>query len=535
MSDEPTTRDPLPADAPDLSNTQFTLEKLLGQGGFGAAYQVFNRGLRRRCVLKLLTNNNPTVVARFYREAQVMANLEHPGIPRVQEVNTLPTGAPYFIMDFVDGVPLGDHLATQGPLPVADACEICAAAADALAAAHEQGVIHRDIKLPNILLSRKGQVKVIDFGIAHQRVEDYSQGPKIKTMVGQLLGTPRYMAPEQVLGLALSPASDFYSLGVVLVLLPTGRSPFDGTAQAMMMGHVNAAPPSLAELGEHPFPPALEALVARLLAKEPKDRPGNGVILARELRAIAAGATTAAPASRAFYDEPTATPQPLEPHTAPVAPALPLDPSTISTAPPEKKFAATELVVGAARLVAIAAEPSMAYSALDLQNLPPQQLSTQVATRDGYVPVAPYVAPRPVALEPTPSAVQTFVQPPSPRSSRGPLIAAVLGVVAAAIIAVVVIVGGGRGERAPAASEGASKKEASKKPVEEEEAKPAPKPTVSTPPSISAPSSEVSAPAKPPAPVVAAPPKPTAPAAKPTAPAAKPAATPAKGAADDPF
>lgn len=113
----------LPPDAPDLSETQFTLEKLLGQGGFGAAYQVFNRGLRRRCVLKLLTDiKNPNFVARFFREAQVMANLDHPAIPRVHEVNTLRDGRPYFVMELVDGLSLGDHLVEKGgPLSVAEA------------------------------------------------------------------------------------------------------------------------------------------------------------------------------------------------------------------------------------------------------------------------------------------------------------------------------------------------------------------------------------------------------------------------------
>jgi len=473
MSDEPTTRDPLPPDAPDLSGTQFTIEKLLGQGGFGAAYQVFNRGLRRRCVLKLLTNKSSGVVARFFREAQVMANIDHPGITRVFEVATLPTGVPYFVMEFVDGVPLGEHLATKGILSIPEACEIAAATAEALSAAHEQGVIHRDIKLPNILITRKGQVKVIDFGIAHQRVEDFGDGPKIKTMMGQLLGTPRYMAPEQVLGLPLSPASDFYSLGVVLSLLLTGKSPFDGNAQTMMVGHVTEPPPTLTALAGTPFPEKLEALFARMLAKESHDRPSSGAALAYELRAIAKSIPEAATAARAFHDEPTMTPETVS--RGPIlTPALPADPSTIAQHNPHARPAArTEVRVDAARLVAIAAEPSVAYSAMDAAALP--RHATQHSLRTAaeaagqlQVPLAAsperVAAPTPVPaavfpetraapivrVESTPSDLQTFVQPSPPRArGTGVFIAAGLGLIAAVVIAIVVVRSSGEPSRAP--------------------------------------------------------------------------------------
>ncbi len=466
MSDEPTTRDPLPPDAPDLSGTQFTIEKLLGQGGFGAAYQVFNRGLRRRCVLKLLTNKSSGVVARFFREAQVMANIDHPGITRVFEVAALPNGVPYFVMEFVDGVPLGEHLATKGILSIPEACEIAAATAEALSAAHEQGVIHRDIKLPNILITRKGQVKVIDFGIAHQRVEDFGDGPKIKTMMGQLLGTPRYMAPEQVLGLPLSPASDFYSLGVVLSLLLTGKSPFDGNAQTMMVGHVTEPPPTLTVLAGAPFPERLEALFARMLAKESHDRPNSGAALAYELRAIAKSIPEAATAARAFHDEPTMTPETVS--TGPIlTPALPADPSTIAQHNPHARPAArTEVRVDAARLVAIAAEPSVAYSAMDPAALPPHvtQVFARAASQaappiasplePAAAPLLPVTRATPIVrVESTPSDLQTFVQPSPPRGrGTGVFIAAALGVIAAGAIAVVVVRGGGDPARAPSTS-----------------------------------------------------------------------------------
>lgn len=425
----------LPPDAPDLSETQFTLEKLLGQGGFGAAYQVFNRGLRRRCVLKLLTDiKNPNFVARFFREAQVMANLDHPAIPRVHEVNTLRDGRPYFVMELVDGLSLGDHLVEKGgPLSVAEACEICAAAAEGLAAAHEMGVVHRDIKLPNLLISRKGQVKVIDFGIAHQRAEDMD-GLGANTMAGQLLGTPRYMSPEQILGQSLGPASDVYSLAVVLSILLTGRSPFDGSAQQMMMGHAMQPPPTLQALAGIDFPAPLEELFARMLEKDPTRRPSDGVELARALRRV--GTSTAVAAAPAPADDlrnaPTATPETLTAPKLSQPAAMVPEPSLVTGATPNRVPAPTELRLDLGPVRAMLFEPSITLTALPLDQRP---RATQVLA--AMAPATPGSA----RLEPTPSALQTFVRTEdvtaaAPRRSVAPWIAltvlglAVLGVVA---------------------------------------------------------------------------------------------------------
>jgi predicted Ser/Thr protein kinase len=273
----------LPADAPDLAGTQYVLERLLGEGGFGQAYLAYNNGLRRRCVLKVLTDiDNPGFVARFYREAQVMANLEHPTIPRVHEVATTKAGQPFFVMEFVDGKSLGDHLADEGgTLDVGEAARLVADAAEGLAAAHEMGVIHRDVKLANLLVNKRGQIKVIDFGIAQRTIED---GQSANTVAGQIFGTPRYMSPEQALGKALGPESDFYALGVVLFILLTGQSPFEGTPLEMMTAHVHEVPPKLAHVAGTAFPPAIETLVARLLAKDPAARFSNGEELAADLR-----------------------------------------------------------------------------------------------------------------------------------------------------------------------------------------------------------------------------------------------------------
>lgn len=208
--------EPLPPNAPDLSATQYSIERLLGEGGFGQAYLAYNRGLKRRCVIKLLTDiTNTNFVARFYREAQVMANLEHATIPRIYEVATTKDGRPYFVMEFIDGKSLADHLADEGGvLSLSEACRIVADAAEGLAAAHEVGVVHRNVKLANLLINKRGQVKVIDFGIARKTIEEGDNTPQQMTKQGELLGTPRYMSPEQCMAKPIGPASILYSLGV---------------------------------------------------------------------------------------------------------------------------------------------------------------------------------------------------------------------------------------------------------------------------------------------------------------------------------
>ncbi len=279
----------LPPNAPDLSATQYVLEKLIGEGGFGQAYLAYNQGLRRRCVLKVLTDTTNTgFVARFFREAQVMANLEHPTIPRVYEVATTKAGQPYFAMEYIDGKSLGDHLADEGgTLPITESCRLVADAAEGLAAAHDIGVVHRDVKLANLLINKRGQIKVIDFGISKKTIQEGDLTPGILTAVGQLFGTPRYMSPEQAMAKPIGPPSDFYSLGVVLFILLTGRSPFNGTPHEMMTGHVRELAPTLAAASSEDFPPAVEALMARLLAKNPAARFDKGAELAAMLRSVA--------------------------------------------------------------------------------------------------------------------------------------------------------------------------------------------------------------------------------------------------------
>jgi serine/threonine-protein kinase len=382
------------SDLPDLSGTQYTIEKLLGKGGFGQAFQVFNRGLRRRCVLKLLMDvSNPNFVARFHREAQVMANLDHPAIPRVYEVNTTKDGRPYFVMEFIDGASLGEYLVERGGrLPIDEACRLTAEAAEGLAAAHEMGVVHRDVKLANILVSRKGQAKVIDFGIARKAVQEVEQTPGVVTMLGQLLGTPRYMSPEQAMAKPLGPSSDFYSLGVVLFILLTGRSPFEGTGHEMMVAHVTEPAPPLGGR----FPPALEALVAKLLSKSPEARYSNGNELARALRAIGSeGQAVAAPHPDPIRDAPTAIP------ATSVTPPPAFDgvdrERTSAPAAVARLPARTDLRIG---IPAYVDEPSMTLSAVGAERFVSQ---TQVAVRADLRPShAPPEPPLPAPVLPSP-------------------------------------------------------------------------------------------------------------------------------------
>ncbi len=361
----------LPPNAPDLSATQYVLEKLIGEGGFGQAYLAYNQGLRRRCVLKVLTDTSNTgFVARFYREAQVMANLEHPTIPRVYEVATTKAGQPYFAMEYIDGKSLGDHLADEGGvLPLSEACRIVADAAEGLAAAHEIGVVHRDVKLANLLINKRGQVKVIDFGIAKKTVQDGEKTAGIMTVVGQLFGTPRYMSPEQAMAKPLGPPSDLYSLGVVLFILLTGRSPFNGTPHEMMTGHVREPSPTLTGASGEPFPPAIESLMARLLAKNPAARFGSGNELAAALRSVGAvaaagvGIDAGRPSGFGGPDvvtrESMLSPQPAPTQAAPMQ-AEPSVAVTSRTAPTRR----TDLKLGETVRQMLVHEPSIAVAAI---------------------------------------------------------------------------------------------------------------------------------------------------------------------------
>ncbi len=231
---------------------------------------------RRRSGTLVETRTDPKAVERFAREVRIMHLLSHPNLPRTIDGGVDETNGdlPFLVMEFLDGHPLADLVAEEGQLPVPWVAAIGAQMADALAAAHVAGVVHRDLKPRNVMVTRGGAVKVLDFGIG--RIVDDPDGTKL-TSTGVTVGTARYMAPEQFEGSLVTQAADLYALGCMLHEMLLGNPPFMGnTAFDFRDKHVNQEPTPV-RLLRSDVPEALARLVDRLLAKNPADRPADAV------------------------------------------------------------------------------------------------------------------------------------------------------------------------------------------------------------------------------------------------------------------
>jgi serine/threonine-protein kinase len=277
----------------DLIADRYELEELVGSGGMSSVFRACDVQLDRRVAIKILHEHyaeDPEYLERFRREAQLVARLSHPNIVTVIDRGQ-DHGRQYIVFEHVEGENLKELVLRTGRLPIRRALELALAVADGLAFAHDQGLVHRDVKPQNVLLSREGDVKVTDFGIA--RSLDVEHGV---TQTGTVLGTGEYLAPEQASGRPVSPATDVYSLGVVLWELLAGDVPFAGeNFVAVALRHVNEPPPSLLERRPD-VSPRLAAAVERALAKDPARRFPSMAALARELRACLAGLDGEAPA-----------------------------------------------------------------------------------------------------------------------------------------------------------------------------------------------------------------------------------------------
>jgi eukaryotic-like serine/threonine-protein kinase len=258
---------------------RYRLRSLLAVGGMGAVWVADDAVLGRQVAVKLLGEalaGDGLAAERLRREARAAARLLHPGVARVLDLGE-DGGRPYLVMELLRGESLADRLARAGPLPPAEAVRVVAAAAEALQAAHQAGIVHRDVKPGNVFLTGDGEVKLLDFGIASAANEAALTG-------GGLIGTAAYLAPERMLGHHATPAADVYALGVLLYELLAGRPPFaadSGMALAMAHLHARAAPLRDAAPG---VPPALAAACEQALAKDPAARPPSAAALARLLR-----------------------------------------------------------------------------------------------------------------------------------------------------------------------------------------------------------------------------------------------------------
>ncbi len=359
----------------------------LGQGAMGRVYRARDPLIDRPVAIKTvpieqLQQEGRDAEARFLREAQSAGRLSHPNIVTIYDVGEA-DGFAYIAMEFLTGATLRDVM-DKGPMPLDLALETAQQMADALAFAHTHGVIHRDVKPANVMISGgQGRVKLTDFGIAHLANSDHTQA-------GQMLGSPRYMSPEQAMGRELDGRSDMFSLGAVLYEMLTGRYAFDGDNLPVIVYRViHDAPVAAATLRPN-LPEALRELLDRLLSKDPAARP-DARTASEMLDALHAGIPPVAvvPVPRSplrplvpfvmFSLLVVATailllrPQPAEPPSGPVAVPLP-----VPAVSPGRK-----------------------------ESVPP--VAAQPATRESAPPVPAPVAPRPLPAQSAPPAGDAYL------------------------------------------------------------------------------------------------------------------------------
>src|SRR3954447_12375117 len=247
----------------------FQIDRLLGRGGMGEVYLARQVSLNREVALKVLRPDlldNTTYLSRFEAEAWAAAKLNHPNIVHIYFLGEA-EGLRFIAMEYVQGTNLREYILRKGPPDLPQALSIMRQAAAAVGAAGEVGLVHRDIKPENLLLTRKGQVKVADFGLCRDLDDDRHHVPQS----GVTMGTPLYMSPEQARGQAMDHRSDLYSLGVTYYHMLAGQPPFRAeTALALAMKHVGDIPIDLS-VHRPDLPPDLVRLVMKLMAKSPVD------------------------------------------------------------------------------------------------------------------------------------------------------------------------------------------------------------------------------------------------------------------------
>jgi serine/threonine protein kinase len=280
---------------------------VIGEGGMGVVYKARQIHLNRLVAIKTLntTGFSDQALKRFEREAKAASGLLHPNLITIRDYGVDNHDQPYMIFDFINGVTLAELIKRHGQIELDKALDIFLQVAKGLSYAHQHGVLHRDIKPSNIIISADyREVKIVDFGIA--KVLDSGEGGQKLTQTGEIFGTPLYMSPEQSAGKILDARSDLYSMGCVMFEALTAIPPLVGeSAIATIIKHQNEIPPTLREvsLGKE-FPPALEGIVAKLLAKNPDARYQKADEVIEDLRSIKrpstadllakAGSTTAA-------------------------------------------------------------------------------------------------------------------------------------------------------------------------------------------------------------------------------------------------
>jgi len=285
---------------------QYTLERKLGQGGMGEVYLARHALLRRPTAVKFIRAGQVSEqnLARFEREVQLTSELTSPHTIEIYDFGCTDEGVFYYVMEYLPGLDLGDLLELQGAIPVARAVFILKQLCSSLAEAHARGLIHRDIKPPNVILTERGGqfdfVKVLDFGL----VKDVSNPEAADvTQVHEIAGTPPYIAPERIRDPQCQDVrSDLFSVGVIAFNLLTGKQPFEGSTAMEIAYHVvNTPAPPVRERAEQAIPPPLDELVAECLAADPEKRPASAEVIIARLDALGADASWDQQAARHWW------------------------------------------------------------------------------------------------------------------------------------------------------------------------------------------------------------------------------------------
>jgi eukaryotic-like serine/threonine-protein kinase len=438
----------LPGGSPPLPNghmlnRRYRLTERIAAGGMGEVWRGTDELLGRAVAVKLLSDAHAAdeqFRERFRAEARYAASLSHPGIARVYDYGESaagpadgerpPAATAYLVMELVEGEPLSATLARERRMNVDAALDIIAQAASALAAAHEAGIVHRDVKPGNLLITPEGQVKITDFGIARAALAAHL------TQSGMVMGTAQYVSPEQATARPITTATDIYSLGVVGYECLAGRPPFTAeTPIALALAHVHKPPPPLPD----DVPAPVAALVGQMLAKEPERRPASARLVADRASALRdeslAGEKpwTAGSAERtgsaAWFPEASPTSAELRhPGTAPIPTTVPQRPRSRRPATLMITTGAVGAVVAATIITLIATNkhPATASTTVPTTSAPAhhtpraaRKTSPQPSFRSQSVSTTP-AAPRPStsSRHPSPSPTATTpITPSSPPSS----------------------------------------------------------------------------------------------------------------------
>jgi serine/threonine-protein kinase len=288
----------------DILNGQFQILQKIGSGGMGAVYKALQPAMNRMVAVKILhpkLANRKDLTSRFRREARAMSHLTHPNTVKVYLYGELEDGSLYIVMEFLEGKNLNQSVRSEGPFPLERGLPVLIQVCNALEEAHRAEIIHRDLKPENIFLTQQGGMKdfpkVLDFGLAKVSEREMRPGSIILTQEGMVFGTPEFMSPEQAQGKPLTPASDIYSLAVILYEVLTGKLPFDAkNPMEFIQLHVTTKPKPINErVPGKTFPPLLWTVLEKALAKKSEERTSSAAEFAHALGAVLQGMTEVPP------------------------------------------------------------------------------------------------------------------------------------------------------------------------------------------------------------------------------------------------